>query len=184
MLVIGDNFHLYQDGNGSPDGEAKTRNMSMAAKTLANNHDVCLAMTMELPKGALKPGDRPRMANIKGTAGAAYDSSANIGVYNDMKDFREESNMVWSGADGVLRPVMELVFDKSKLASGFDGNIYYKFYPESGHLEEIPETEQAGWAAKASARNKTGIIVDLNHRRRFPRCLPQLPARGSCFRSY
>jgi archaellum biogenesis ATPase FlaH len=153
LFVIGDNFHLYSDGTGAPDGEAKTRNLSMAAKTLANTYDVCLMMTMELPKGALKPGERPRMINIKGTAGMAYDSSANVGVYNDLKDFREESDMVWKDKDGNLYPVIELVFDKSKLMSGFDGNIYYKFHPPSGHMEEIPEMEQAHWAARAAAGN-------------------------------
>jgi hypothetical protein len=149
MVVISDNFHLYSDGTGAPDGEAKTRNLSMGFKTLVNTYDVCLLATMELPKGALKPGERPRMINIKGTAGAAYDSSGNVGVYNDLKDFREEANLVWKDKDDKLKPVIELVFDKSKLLNGFDGNIYYKFHPESGHLEEIPEMEQATWAAKA-----------------------------------
>jgi hypothetical protein len=119
MLVISDNFHLYQDGMGSPDGEAKTRNMSMGFKTLANTYDVCLMATMELPKGALKPGERPRMINIKGTAGAGYDSSGNIGVYNDLKDFRGESDLVWKDKDDVLKPIIELLFDKSKLLNGF-----------------------------------------------------------------
>jgi hypothetical protein len=156
MLIIGDNFHLYSDGTGVPDGEAKVRNLSMGAKSLANTYDICLMMTMELPKGALKPGERPRIINIKGTAGMAYDSSANVGVYNDMKDFREESDMVWKDKDGALNPVIELVFDKSKLMSGFDGNIYYKFHPQSGHIEEIPEADQATWAAKALARKSPG----------------------------
>jgi hypothetical protein len=153
VLVVSDNFHLYSDGTGSPDGEAKTRNLSMGFKTLVNTYDVCLLATMELPKASLKPGDRPRVVNIKGTAGISYDSSANIGIYNDMKDFREESGMVWKDKDRNLNPVVELVFDKSKLMSGFDGNIYYKFHPPSGHMEEIPEMEQAHWAARAAAGN-------------------------------
>jgi hypothetical protein len=156
MVVISDNFHLYSDGTGAPDGEAKTRNLSMGFKTLVNTYDVCLLATMELPKGALKPGERPRMINIKGTAGAAYDSSGNIGVYNDLKDFREEANLVWKDKDDKLKPIIELVFDKSKLLNGFDGNIYYKFHPESGHLEELPEMEQATWAAKAGEK-KTSL---------------------------
>jgi hypothetical protein len=180
MLVISDNFHLYQDGMGSPDGEAKTRNMSMGFKTLANTYDVCLMATMELPKGALKPGERPRMINIKGTAGAGYDSSGNIGVYNDLKDFREESDLVWKDKDDVLKPIIELVFDKSKLLNGFDGNIYYKFHPESGYLEEIPETEQAHWAAKAGAnatsRTQSGSNGTLVHSRRFLSRWPGLRA--------
>ena len=121
----------------------------MAAKRIANTYDVCNIMTMELPKPSLKPGDRPRMSNIKGSAGISYDSSANIGIYNDMKDFRELSNMVWKDKEGAIKPVIEMVFDKSKIASGFDGNIYYKLDPMSGRCDEIPEGEQAGWAAKA-----------------------------------
>jgi DNA primase len=152
IFTLGDNFHLYQDGMGSPDVESKTRNMSMACKTMANTLETCLMMTMELPKGSLKPGERPRMANIKGTAGISYDSSANLGVYNDMKDFRELSNMVWKDKDGIIKPVVELVFDKSKIASGFDGNIYYKLDPQSGRFDEIPESEQAAWAAKAAMK--------------------------------
>ena len=153
ILVVSDNFHLYSDGTGAPDGETKTRNLSMGFKTLVNTYDVCLLATMELPKASLKPGDRPRVINIKGTAGISYDSSANVGIYNDQKDFREESDMVWKDQEGNLKPVIELVFDKSKLFSGFDGNIYCKFHPESGYVEEIPETEQAAWAARAAAGN-------------------------------
>src|SRR6185437_14734244 len=131
----------------------------MGFKTVVNTYDVCLIATMELPKGALKPGERPRMINIKGTAGAAYDSSGNIGVYNDLKDFREESELVWNDPkDGKIKPVIELVFDKSKLFNGFDGNIYYKFHPESGYLEEIPEAEQQGWTDKASKEKQRRSI--------------------------
>jgi hypothetical protein len=122
----------------------------MGFKTLCNTYDVCLTATMELPKASLKPGERPRIMNIKGSAGVSYDSSANIGVYNDLKDFRESAQLVWNDG-GVIKPVMEIVFDKSKLDTGFDGNIYYKFYPESGFYEEIPEEEQGQWAAKALA---------------------------------
>jgi replicative DNA helicase len=154
IVVFGDNFHLYQTmGNGNSSDEAGVRALSMASKTLANTHGICLMMTMELPKASLKPGERPRIMNIKGSAGVSYDSSANIGVYNDLKDFREYAQLVWNDG-GVIKPVVEVVFDKSKLDTGFDGNIYYKFYPESGYYEEIPEEEQGQWAARALAGSK------------------------------
>jgi hypothetical protein len=157
IVVYGDNFHLYQTlGNGMSSDESGVRALSMGFKTLANTYEVCIMATMELPKASLKAGERPRIINIKGSAGVSYDSSANIGVYNDLKDFRELAQLVWNDG-GVMKPVMEIVFDKSKLDTGFDGNIYDKFYPESGYYEEIAEEEQGQWAAKAVAKKGGGV---------------------------
>jgi hypothetical protein len=157
IAAFGDNFHLYQTlGNGVSSDEAGVRALSMGFKTLCNTYDICLTATMELPKASLKPGERPRIMNIKGSAGVSYDSSANVGVYNDLKDLRESSQLVWNDG-GVIKPVVEIVFDKSKLDTGFDGNIYYKFYPESGYYEEIPEEEQGQWAAEASGRGEMAV---------------------------
>ena len=55
-----------------------------------------ILMTTEFPKSALTTGTRPRLANIKGTSGVAYDANANFGIYNDLKDRGEnKSTLIW-----------------------------------------------------------------------------------------
>lgn len=148
IVAIGDNFHLYDSGSGSDaDGEAHTRNMSKKVKSIANHHDVCVMMTMELPK--LPDGVKPRLSKIKGSAGVSYDSSGNIGVYNDKKDSREQSHMIWKDKDNETRPILELIFDKSKILNGYDGALFYKFHEESGYMEELSENEQKSWYEKS-----------------------------------
>ncbi len=163
IVVFGDNFHLYTNPAVKEDGEAKTRGLSMACKNLANVHHVCLIMTMELPKSALEEGKRPRMMNIKGSAGISYDASANIGVYNDQKDLREKAELTWDEdvepqedpnmpgqiVTRIRRPVLEMVFDKSKVNGGFDGNIYFYFHPPSGQVLECPGPDQEKYRKKA-----------------------------------
>jgi DNA primase len=145
IIVVGDNFHLY-DMPGLQDGESKTRHMSMFVKGLANRYHATIIMTMELPKTSLLPGVRPRVRAIKGTGGISYDSSLNIGVYNDIKDFGDSAKLVdikhsqYDPSTKVKphrRPILELVFDKSKINS-FDGTIYFRFEPRSGRMDECP----------------------------------------------
>lgn len=148
LVVIGDNFHLY-DLPGSQDGEAKTRHMSMFVKGLANKYHCTVIMTMELPKTSLSPGVRPRVRNIKGSGGMSYDSSLNIGVYNDIKDFGDSAKLVKieqvfdPSTDTIpyRKPILELVFDKSKINS-FDGTIYFEFEPRSGRMIECSPEDQ------------------------------------------
>jgi hypothetical protein len=118
-------------------------------------------MTMELPKDSLKPGIRPRISTIKGSASMAYEASANIGVYNDMKDFGAKSQLTWDdktdlevieGPHGETlppqpkrKPIIELVFDKSKIYKGFDGVIYYRLNPATGRYDEEPAHKQKEW---------------------------------------
>lgn len=163
FLVIGDNFHLYEAGYG--DNEAKMlRDFSKRVKTISNRYHCAMVMTMELPKDALYPGKRPRVQNIKGTSGISYDSNMNIGVYNDLKDFGDSSKLVWLdqsdqrpsiGPNGELmyaatrKPILELVFDKSKVGFGYDGVIYCRFWPETGRMEECTEAEQGKFRALA-----------------------------------
>ena len=166
IVVFGDNFHLYTNPGMKEEGEAKTRGMSMACKNLANVHHITLIMTMELPKSALEEGKRPRMMNIKGSAGISYDASANIGVYNDQKDLRDRATLTWEEdvdpfevAPGQIcakmtRPVLEMVFDKSKINTGFDGNIYYYFHPPSGQVMECVPDEQMRYQALAQKQQQ------------------------------
>lgn len=157
LVVFGDNFHLY-DLPGFTDGESKTRHMSMFVKGLANKYHATIIMTMELPKMSLTPGVRPRVRNIKGTGGISYDSSLNIGVYNDIKDFGDAAKLVYTDMDHLdpstgqcpyRRPVLELVFDKSKINS-FDGTIYFDFEPRSGGMEECSMADQITYRALAN----------------------------------
>jgi hypothetical protein len=111
---------------------------------------------MELPKDALKPGIRPKLSNIKGSGGMAYDGNLNLGVYNDLKDMRERSDIFWSDPNDLeskitesgvevlvpkKKPIIEIVIDKSKIST-FDGSIYFRFDPRSGRLEECSAMEQ------------------------------------------
>jgi len=166
IVVFGDNFHLYTNPAMKEEGEARTRSMSMACKNLANVHHITLIMTMELPKSALAEGMRPRMMNIKGSAGISYDASANIGIYNDKKDLRERSELVWEEdvesfevsagqvCSKMTHPVLEMVFDKSKINTGFDGNIYYYFHPPSAQVQECIPDDQVKYAALAAKQQQ------------------------------
>lgn len=164
LVVLGDNFHLY-DLAGYEPGEAKVRAMSMFVKRLTTEHHCTILMTAELPKSSLSKGTRPRIANIKGTSGVAYDANANFGVYNDMKDYSDNPQLIklsWQDmeatSDGVdsegndlgppRRPIIEIVIDKSKI-SDFDGSIYFRLNPITGHMSECEEGEQKLMKEKA-----------------------------------
>jgi len=170
LVVVGDNFHLY-DLPGSQDGESKTRHMSMFVKGLANKYHATIIMTMELPKTALMPGVRPRVRAIKGTSGIAYDSSLNIGVYNDIKDFGESAKLVdiqhefydpSTNAKPYRRPILELVFDKSKI-NAFDGTIYYQLEPRSGRMDECPMQSVDGCKSQAECRQLANDYKQSTH---------------------
>lgn len=161
LVVLGDNFHLY-DIPGLEAGEAKTREMSMFVKRLTTEHRCTILMTAELPKASLKMGDRPRIKNIKGTSGIAYDANANFGVYNDMKSRgHEKSKLYWEDLEATQevdvegndvgyprRPIIEIVIDKSKI-SDFDGSIFFRLNPVTGHMTECGEGEQKIMKEKA-----------------------------------
>lgn len=164
LIVLGDNFHLY-DLPGYEPGENKTREMSMFVKRITTQHRCTVLMTAELPKASLRAGDRPRIANIKGTSGVAYDANANFGVYNDMKDWGEDKcKLFWLDHQAIndnigldaggaeigppRRPIIEIVIDKSKL-SDFDGSIYFRLNPITGHMDECLEGEQQDMRNKA-----------------------------------
>jgi DNA primase len=154
LVVLGDNFHLY-DLLGYEPGESKTRAMSMFVKRLTTEHRCTILMTTELPKSALAVGTRPRLANIKGTSGVAYDANANFGIYNDLKDRGDKrSNICWQDPEDTpefdyqgndvgtpRRPIIEVVIDKSKL-SDFDGSIFFRLNPVTGNMKECEEGEQ------------------------------------------
>lgn len=158
LIVMGDNFHLY-DLPGYKEGEEKVRHKSMYAKELANRYHCTILMTMELPKFALAAGVRPRVRSIKGSSGMSYDSSLNIGVYNDLKDFGPHATIV-NKINGAIdpateeaeyrQPIIELVFDKSKINS-FDGVLYYALEPRSGHMRELPKDDDE--VSQATMRN-------------------------------
>lgn len=162
LVILGDNFHLY-DIPGMEPGEAKTREMSMFVKRLTTEHHCTIMMTAELPKSSLRAGERPRLANIKGTSGVAYDANANFGVYNDMKDWGEHKcKLYWQDpeapSEGVdshgndlgspRRPIIEVVIDKSKI-SDFDGSIFFRLNPVTGKMIECEKGEQDSMREKA-----------------------------------
>lgn len=154
LVVLGDNFHLY-DLLGYEPGESKVRAMSMFVKRMTTEHRCTILMTTELPKSALAVGTRPRIGNIKGTSGIAYDANANFGIYNDLKDRGDsKATLFWqdpeetgdtdtSGQDlgAPHRPVIEIVIDKSKI-SDFDGSIFFRLNPVTGKMLECEEGEQ------------------------------------------
>lgn len=165
LVIFADNFAHYDIRHGAPsEGEGRTQFIARFAKDLAIRYDTAIIMTMELPKESLKPGVRPRVSSIKGTSSIAYEASANIGVYNDLKDYGPKATLYWEdkndqetyigpNEESLLRPkrkpVIELVFDKSKLFKGFDGCIYYKLYPETGHYEECSGSDQTFYSTVA-----------------------------------
>jgi DNA primase len=160
IVVFCDNFHKYQvpgDGN-----ESDIRAMSSRLQQITTKQHVTIMSTMEIPKGVMAPGIRPRADNMKGSGGIVYDSSANIGVYNDKKDMRDKAVLTWdeildepeeiAPGQTIMRkeqPVLEMIFDKSKIFKGFDGEIYYRLHPESGMLEECDAFDQDRYRKKA-----------------------------------
>jgi hypothetical protein len=140
LIVIGDNFHLYAPTTKA-EGEERIRAGARCCRGLVADYRCTVIMTMELPKNALGPGMRPSMLNLKGSAGLSYDSSANIGVYNDIKDLRDAAVLVWETTSPELvrrawqlklsagirkKPVIELVFDK-KQDQCASPELYYQF---------------------------------------------------------
>jgi GTPase SAR1 family protein len=164
LICCGDNFHLF-DIPGLEEGERKVRLKSQYFKNIANKYHITVIMSVELPKDALRAGYRPRAADIKGSSGMAFDANIAVGIYNDFKDFGQKAKIFWNDptayedmyiqADGVqkqgkMKPVVELIFDKVKIDSGFSGSIFYKLNPESGEYIEANIAEQASWGASAS----------------------------------
>jgi hypothetical protein len=185
LVAFGDNFHLY-DLPGVDDGERKTRLMSSHIKNIANTQHATILMTMELPKESLRPGVRLRVANIKGTSGISYDANINMGVYNDLKDFPKTSEMVWKDNNDMeavampggactriarSKPILELVFDKVKVDSNFDGSIFHRFNPYSAELMECTAAEQTDYMGRAYSQTNnygyTGAQPVAAHRNLF-----------------
>ena len=170
IVILADNFHHYDVSSQQKEtGASKQAIISRAAKDIANAHDVGLLMTMELPKEALTPGMRPRFTNLKGSGGMSYDVSANVGVYNDMKNFGQQASLYWEdsndteevpGPQGIIlkrairKPIIELVFDKSKVHRGFAGEIYYKLDGASGRYDECTPAEQSYYAEIAQEQQR------------------------------
>ena len=155
IVLFCDNFHLYRGSASREESDQQhVRALSAAFKELTTRFRLTLIATMELPKAALEPGRRPRLSNIKGSAGIAYDSSANIGIYNDLKDMRSQAVLkreieivpmeisASTHQTTEVRPVLEFVFDKSKINNGFDGSLYFDFNPNSGRVDECLDQEK------------------------------------------
>jgi hypothetical protein len=174
IVCMGDNFALYQLEVNSDSEPVRARQKSMFVKRLANEYDICMYMTMELTKDALRPGVRPRIGKIKDTQGVAYDADCNLGVYNDLKDRGDSADIIWNDpidlekvvVDGAVqiapkrKPVLEIVVDKNKITE-YDGAIYYKFDPASARLVECDEAEQAAYRARAEAITSKTIAAEI-----------------------
>jgi hypothetical protein len=174
LIVFADNFAHYDIKHGAPsEGEGRVQFIARFAKDLAIKYHATLLMTMELPKESLKPGIRPRVSNIKGSASIAYEASANIGVYNDLKDYGHKAALYWDDGDDIeqyagpsgetltrkkRKPVIELVFDKSKIYKGFDGTLYYKLRPETGRYEECSAALQSQYETLAQMPKEEEIF--------------------------
>lgn len=174
LVIFADNFAHYDIRHGAPsEGEGRVSYIARFAKDLAIKYHTTLLMTMELPKTSLSPGIRPRVVNIKGSASIAYEASANIGVYNDLKDFGHKATLHWDDSNDLeeytgptgetltrkrRKPIIELVFDKSKIYKGFDGTIYYRLYPETGRYEECSREEQSHYESVAQQPKEEEIF--------------------------
>lgn len=170
IVVLCDNFHHYEIPTHTREvGAGLQAHISRAVKDVANQHDVGLLMTMELSQDLLVPGVRPRYGRLKGSAGMSYDINANIGVYNDMKDMRHEAVLYWddqnqaetvAGPGGavlerpVRKPIVELIFDKSKIHKAFEGEIYFKLDGATGSYEECTASEQTYYADLSHAQQR------------------------------
>lgn len=179
IVVFGDNFHHYSmPDTVKSEGESLQRAISKYAKSMAVTYHVTSIMTMELPVNVLKPGIRPRASNIKGSSGMSYDVTANLVIYNDLKDLKDRSTIYWEdeketrtiqGPNGEIleqvsrKPVVELIVDKSKVNS-FDGSIFYLVDPDSGHFSECDAVQQAMFKRAAFESAQRAEMAGSNSR--------------------
>ena len=182
ILVIEDNFHLLEMPGYDP-GEAKVAASSHYIKHLCTQQQVTVVGSMELTKGDMAPGKRGAMDAAKGSSAIPYDINAQWFIYNDVADFPEDAQIRWEDSEhqeavtsgsgcsyavNTFKPILELVCNKNKI-SGWKGTIFFKMWPESGHLEECSATQQqsfgslvrisSGRAAKCSSRPSVGSIM-------------------------
>jgi DNA primase len=158
ILVLEDNFHLLEMPGYEP-GEAKIAASSHFMKGLCTRQQVTVMATMEIPKTNLDPGKRPFFTNLKGSAAIPYDINANYGIYTDMADLGDDSQLRWEDhehqEDDVtatgehikcnrMQPVVELLSDKNKI-SGWKGTLFFKLWPDSGAMEECSKEDQANY---------------------------------------
>lgn len=80
-------------------------------------------------------GMRPTNDDIKEAGDFKYDTDVTMLIYNELHSRRESDERVFVGENGIVYPVIELIFFKNKL-SGFKGTLYYKFYTDICRMEE------------------------------------------------
>lgn len=81
------------------------------------------------------PGMRPTNDDIKEVGDLKYDADCTILLYNEFHSKRNDAERTFVGPNGVIYPIVELIFFKNKL-SGFKGTLFYKFYTDISKVEE------------------------------------------------
>ncbi len=81
------------------------------------------------------PGMRPTNDDIKEVSDLKYDADATILLYNELHSRRDSTERTFVGSNGIVYPVVELIFFKNK-TSEFKGTLFYKFYTDMSRVEE------------------------------------------------
>jgi DNA primase len=174
MVVIGDNFHLFTIP-GFEEGENKVREMSRFISSMPTKYGLTTIFSMELPKGVLSPGVRPRYTDSKNSGGISFDSKVNMGIYQEMQDLPESQltwldskymeNMVGPNGEVIIReipmPIIEVIIDKNKV-TGTKKTIYYRLEPNSGIITECSSSEQYEFQERASNNKGNKSYAESN----------------------
>jgi replicative DNA helicase len=131
-----DGFHEI-DCDGFQEENARQSYLARALDNLSQQYECPVICSAEFKKFE-NPNRRPTLGDFKGAVKLVYKSKLCCLCYNEV-GVKKETAKCFHVRDGIIgkQPILEVDFAKNKLSS-FKGNLYYKFFPEMSHLEEIP----------------------------------------------
>jgi replicative DNA helicase len=144
LVVIVDSLHCI-----NTTAKRETRDIMMyisdKLKEWTTKFDVPVIAISELRK-LQHPGMKPTNDDLKEVSDLKYDADATILLYNELHS-RRESERTFVGSNGMVYPVVELIFYKNK-TSGFKGTLFYKFYTDTSKFEECSIDEHRQYWSK------------------------------------
>jgi replicative DNA helicase len=157
IVYILDNFHKLQDFAGAEE-RVRFKTLSSLVKGLATKHHVTIISTVEYTK--LPMGTKPTNNVVAESVQMEYDANAIIHLYNDLHEAGANATHCHLhpgalGEDPKRMPRIEVIVGKNKI-SGFKGQIWLDFYPDSSDWSyvdpSIPMQEET--EAKETKTNK------------------------------
>ena len=147
IFYVFDNLSKVR-GTGKREERQIAKTASETVKELTTRYGVSMVCTVEYRKG----GDdrRPKDDDIAETIQFQYDADQIIHMHCDLKIAREESPMWWKrtmdctevspdDSDGIIEPVNELIFTKSKITDE-EKTIFLDFVRSQAYFKEVSST--------------------------------------------